>query len=134
MSIPPPPLGIYTLCINYNNLISFFVLSENTNGKKILKPENRLKRIRLISFAHVWLYFTGIKTICSFLKLNCYNFYLLYISLKGGGRLTYFLKLFIHSGSFILIIFLIYRRKFCVGHIILVFFFHFMCIRILPFK
>ena len=35
--------------------------------------------------------------------------------------MTYFLKLFFHSVTFILIIFLLYRRKFCDGHIILVF-------------
>ena len=35
--------------------------------------------------------------------------------------MTYFLKLFFHSVTFILIIFLIYRRKFCDGHIVLVF-------------
>ena len=35
--------------------------------------------------------------------------------------MTYFFKLLIHSVTFILIIFLIYTRKFCDGHIILVF-------------
>ena len=75
-----------------------------------MKPKNRLKRIRLISFAHVWLYFTGY-----------YNLCMLYISPKGGG-LTYFLKLFFHWVTFILIIFLLYRRKFCDSHIILVYF------------
>ena len=34
--------------------------------------------------------------------------------------MTYFFKLIIHSVTFILIIFLIYSRKFCDGHIILV--------------
>ena len=32
----------------------------------------------------VWLYFTGIKIVCSFLKLNCYNLHRLYVSPKGG--------------------------------------------------
>ena len=36
--------------------------------------------------------------------------------------MTYFFKFFIHSVIFILIIFLIYRRKFCDGHIILVYY------------
>ena len=35
--------------------------------------------------------------------------------------MTYFFKLFVHSVTFILIIFLLYRRKFCDGHIILVY-------------
>ena len=39
---------------------------------------------------------------------------------RGGGRLTFIFKLLIHSITFILIIFLKYRRKFCDGHIILV--------------
>ena len=47
---------------------------------------------------------------------------MLYISPKGGRGRTYIFKLLIHSVTFILIIFLIYRRKFCDGHIILVFF------------
>ena len=40
---------------------------------------------------------------------------------RGRGELTHFLKLFNHSATFILIIFLLYRRKFCDGHIILVY-------------
>ena len=89
-----------------------------------MKPENHLKSIRLISFAHVWLFFTGIKTVCSSLKLNFYNLCMLYASPKWGGGTTIiiFKKLFIHSFNFILIILSLYRRKFCDGHIILIFF------------
>ena len=52
------------------------------------------------------------------------NLYMLYVSPKGGGRTdeTYFLKLFFHSFTFILIIVPLYGRKFCDGHIILVVF------------
>ena len=42
---------------------------------------------------------------------------------KGGGAdVTYFFLLFIHSFTSILITVPLYRRKFCDGHIILVFF------------
>ena len=64
------------------------------------------------------MYITGNKTICSFVKLNCYNLYRLYVSPRAGGtNVTYFFL--IHF--FILITVPLYRRKFCDGLIILVF-------------
>ena len=66
----------------------------------------------------VFLIYVRCMIYLSCLKLNCYNLYM-YISPKEEG-LTYFFKVFIHSVTFILIIFLIYRRKFCNGHILLV--------------
>ena len=87
-----------------------------------MKFENRLEGVRLISFMHVWLSFTGIKIVCSFLKLNCCNLYMLYVSSKGGGLTKHiFFSLFIHSFTCILITVPFYRRKFCDGHIIIVY-------------
>ena len=91
----------------------------------VKNQKNRLKRIRLISFAHVWLYFTGIKIVCSFLKLNCYNLDMFYTSPKGGDWHNIFFLIIYPFIYFILILVPLYRRKFCDGHIILVFFFYF---------
>ena len=54
------------ICDNLNHNYRFFSFLT----KKNLKLENRLEGIRLISFVHVWLYFTGTKIICSFLKIK----------------------------------------------------------------
>ena len=68
------------ICDNLNHNYNFFFIF----NKKILKLENRLEGIRLISFVPVWLSFAGIKIVCYFLKFNCYNLYRLYVSPKEG--------------------------------------------------
>ena len=73
------------ICDNLNRNYRFFSFLTKKFWN-LEASENRLEDIRLISFIHEWLYFTGIKIVCSLLKLNCYNLYVLYVSPLGGGK------------------------------------------------
>ena len=53
--------------------------------KKIWNLLNCLEGVKWASFVHVSLYFNGIEIVCSFLKLNCYNLYMLCVYPKGEG-------------------------------------------------
>ena len=79
----------------------------------------------MISFIHLWLYFAGIKIVCSFLKLSCI-LYMVHASQKGGGisiLINFFLNIFI--------IVPLCKRKFCDDNIILVLNFSFLIIYII---
>ena len=89
----------------------FFIFNKKA-FKFIIIFENRLEDNILISFVHLWLYFSGFEIVCSFLKLRFYNLHMLHASHKGRDCHSnlIFLNLYITV--------LLYRRKYCAGHII----------------
>ena len=63
--------------------IFLFLTKENLKVRNVI--ENYLQDSKLISFAHLWLYFDDIKIICSFLKESCYNLHMMHASEEEKG-------------------------------------------------
>ena len=49
--------------------------------------KNRMDNNKLISVAHLLLYFAGIKIVCSFFNVSCYNLCMVHALQKGEGGL-----------------------------------------------
>ena len=69
--------------LNQTHFFSFsIIIIKGMSFRNVL--ENRLEENRLIS--HIYGRILCWKIMCSFLKINCYNFYTDHVSQKKGGR------------------------------------------------
>ena len=102
------------ICDNLNQNYRFFLFFCKQFWNQI-NIENHLENNRMISFVHLWLSFADVKIVCSFFKLSCHNLYVVHASQKEGDcDIIFFLIIYVTVPF--------YRRKFCDGPIILVFF------------